>query len=83
MSNQRTKIALAAGALVIVLVSAALTLLTVVGHSSTKARDVSYSAQIALPFTALKVPVGIAVDGAGNNYVADYYTSTVWKLAAV
>ena len=58
MSNQRSKIALAAGAVVIVLVSAALTLLTVVGHSSTKAREVSYE----LPFAGLDRSWGVAVD---------------------
>ena len=41
----------------------------------------SYSAQVVLPFTKLRIPVGVAVDNAGNAYVADYRSNEVWKLA--
>jgi DNA-binding beta-propeller fold protein YncE len=36
----------------------------------------------ALPFTDLRVPHGVAVDTAGNVYVADTHTDRVLKLAA-
>ena len=35
-----------------------------------------------LPFTGLNVPVGVAVDTAGNAYVADCQNNRVLKLAA-
>jgi DNA-binding beta-propeller fold protein YncE len=38
--------------------------------------------QFALPFTNLRVPHGVAVDAAGNVYVADGRTNRVLKLAA-
>jgi serine/threonine-protein kinase len=38
------------------------------------------SAATVLPFTDLKSPSGVAVDTAGNLYVADH--DHVWKLAA-
>ena len=37
--------------------------------------------QVELPFTALKYPHGIAVDGEGAVYVTDYDTNRVVKLA--
>ena len=36
----------------------------------------------ALPFTDLRLPHGVAVDAAGNVYVADSHTSRVLKLTA-
>ena len=50
-----------------------------IGHPT---RAVSYSSQVALPFTHLKIATGVAVDTAGDLYVTDYYTNEVWKLAA-
>jgi streptogramin lyase len=38
--------------------------------------------QFALPFTDLRLPHGVAVDGAGNVYVTDTHTNRVLKLAA-
>ncbi|OBA73659.1 hypothetical protein A5641_04700 [Mycobacterium sp. 1554424.7] len=38
--------------------------------------------QYALPFTGLRSPHGVAVDGAGNVYVSDTHTNRVLKLAA-
>jgi serine/threonine protein kinase, bacterial len=35
-----------------------------------------------LPFTGLNGPIGVAVDGAGNLYVADSGNNRVLKLAA-
>ncbi|OBK47979.1 NHL repeat-containing protein [Mycobacterium sp. 1081908.1] len=37
--------------------------------------------QYALPFTGLRAPHGVAVDAAGNVYVADTHTNRVLKLA--
>jgi serine/threonine-protein kinase len=41
----------------------------------------SRGAPITLAFTGLNNPSGVAVDGAGNVYVADYTNSRVVKLA--
>ena len=38
--------------------------------------------QFALPFTGLRLPHGVAVDAAGNVYVAETRTNQVFKLAA-
>ena len=38
--------------------------------------------QFALPFTGLRLPHGVAVDAAGNVYVAETRTNLVFKLAA-
>ncbi len=38
--------------------------------------------QFALPFTDLRLPHGVAVDAAGNVYVADDHANRVLKLAA-
>ncbi|MGB9303952.1 MAG: hypothetical protein WCB92_09825 [Mycobacterium sp.] len=38
--------------------------------------------QFALPFTGLRLPHGVAVDAAGNVYVAETRTNQVLKLAA-
>jgi serine/threonine protein kinase, bacterial len=42
----------------------------------------SYSAQVVLPFTGLNGPVGVAVDAAGNLYVADNGNSRVLRQPA-
>jgi serine/threonine protein kinase, bacterial len=42
---------------------------------------VSYSSQVVLPFTGLKAPNGVAVDTAGNLYVADVGNHRVMRLA--
>jgi DNA-binding beta-propeller fold protein YncE len=44
---------------------------------------VSYSSQVVLPFPSVRNPVGIAVDTAGNLYVADKRFHRVLKLDAV
>jgi DNA-binding beta-propeller fold protein YncE len=38
--------------------------------------------QTVLPFTGLKYPDGVAVDTAGDVYVADFDNNRVLKLAA-
>ncbi|WP_372460086.1 serine/threonine-protein kinase PknD [Nocardia coffeae] len=42
----------------------------------------AYSSQIPLPFTGVNLPTGVAVDTAGNVYVADIGNDRVVKLAA-
>jgi serine/threonine-protein kinase len=42
----------------------------------------SYGSQVTLPFTGLDTPNGIAVDAAGDVYVADTYNSRVVELPA-
>ena len=41
-----------------------------------------YSPQVALPFSTLANPTGVAVDAAGDLYVTDSRSSRVLKLAA-
>ncbi|WP_063018287.1 serine/threonine-protein kinase PknD [Nocardia niwae] len=41
-----------------------------------------YSSQVALPFTGVSLPTGVAVDVAGNVYVTDMGSDRVLKLAA-
>jgi len=80
--SRRAKIAFAIGAAFLVAVAAAVSIMALVGHHSAKPHTVSYSSQVLLPFTSLKLPTGVAVDTAGNTYVTDYFTHQVWKLAA-
>jgi serine/threonine-protein kinase len=80
--SRRAKIALVVGAVVLAAVAAAVSIIAVGGHRSSHKHAVSYSSQVALPFTHLDMPVGVAVDTAGNSYVTDYYANLVWKLAA-
>src|SRR6267154_2142783 len=69
--SRRAKIALAVGVLVVVAIAAAASVIAVVSHRAPEKHAVSYSSQVVLPFTQLKMPVGVAVDAAGNSYVAD------------
>ena len=78
--SRRAKIALAVGVLAVVVIAAAASIIAVVSHRASEKHAVSYSSQVVLPFTQLKIPVGVAVDAAGNSYVADNYTNNVWKL---
>lgn len=61
-------------AVVVVLVAAGVLAYLFVFHKSSPK-------QITLPFTGLKNPEGVAVDGAGNVYVTDTDHNRVLKLA--
>jgi streptogramin lyase len=50
--------------------------------TSTAHREPTYGAQVALPFTGLNQPGDVAVDTAGNVYVANYGNHRVLRLAA-
>jgi serine/threonine-protein kinase len=71
----------------VVVVAAAVSILAVVGHLSSRkhaaqpSHQVSYSSQVELPFTGLNDPSGVEVDGAGDVYVADHGNNRVVKLA--
>ncbi|MEU0505073.1 serine/threonine-protein kinase PknD [Nocardia sp. NPDC005998] len=52
------------------------------GGNSPKPIAPGYSSQIALPFTSVSLPTGVAVDTAGNVYVTDMASDRVLKLAA-
>ena len=82
-ASRGVKIAIVFGLLVIVALGAALSIRRrIVSHRPSQKHAASYSSQIALPFTKLAMPVGIAVDAAGDSYVADFISSEVWKLAS-
>jgi sugar lactone lactonase YvrE len=51
-------------------------------HENSKQLTAARERQSALPFTDLRVPHGVAVDAAGNVYVADALANRVLKLAA-
>jgi serine/threonine protein kinase, bacterial len=51
------------------------------GGGSTTPDAQGHSSQIPLPFTDIRLPTGIAVDAAGNSYVADIGTDRVLRLA--
>ncbi len=50
--------------------------------TSTGHREPAYGPQVTLPFTGLNKPGDVAVDTAGDLYVADYGNSRVLRLAA-
>ncbi len=75
--SRRTKIALIAGAVVLVAIIGA-----AVGISVLIARHNHKSPQSELPFTGLKGPTAVAVDSAGDVYVVDELARQVLKLAA-
>jgi serine/threonine-protein kinase len=50
--------------------------------NSPRALTRGYSAETSLPFAGVKVPTGVAVDSAGNIYVADMGNDIVLRLAA-
>src|SRR5262245_30139941 len=60
--SRRAKAALAVGALVVVAIAAAVSIIAVVSHRPSQKLTVSYSAQVVLPFTHLDEPWGVAVD---------------------
>jgi serine/threonine-protein kinase len=72
----------------VVVVAAVITMLAVVGHPSSQKRtaqpsnQVSYSSQVVLPFAGLREPYAVAVDTAGNVYIADYWNNRALKLPA-
>jgi hypothetical protein len=59
--SRRAKVALAVGVLVVVVFAAAASIIAVVSHRAPQKHAVSYSSQIVLPFSRLKMPVGVAV----------------------
>jgi serine/threonine-protein kinase len=85
--GRRTKIALVVGAVALAAAIAAgfvvpgLLKHRPAGSSSTSAAR-TYGPQTVLPFTGIDRPAGIAVDKAGNVYIASVYNSKIWKLAA-
>ena len=50
--------------------------------TSTQHREPAYGPQVTLPFTGLNNPGDVAVDTAGDLYVADYGNNRVLRLAA-
>ena len=50
--------------------------------SQTQTAQPAHGPQVTLPFTGLNLPSGVAVDAAGNVYVADSFNNRVVKLAA-
>jgi serine/threonine protein kinase, bacterial len=84
-------------AAVVVLVAAVVGIRAIVGHHTSQTVPTSetgptsqtvptshmpYPSQVTLPFTGLNSPNGVAVDSAGNVYVADQKNSRALKLAA-
>jgi serine/threonine-protein kinase len=83
--SRPTKIALIGGAVAIVaVIAAAVGIPAIVGHrpsgSSPTSSEQTHSAQTVLPFAGLNLPGGVAVDSAGNVYVADWGNHRVMKL---
>ena len=50
--------------------------------SDVSPRPAGSASQEVLPFTGLNEPAGVAVDGAGTLYLADYHNGRVLWLAA-
>jgi serine/threonine protein kinase, bacterial len=65
-----------AGLLSVAVIAAAIVI------TSQQHREPAYGPQVTLPFTGLNGPTGVAVDTAGNVYVADYTGNRVVKLSA-
>jgi serine/threonine-protein kinase len=85
--SRRTKIALAAGAVVLIAVVATVIGVVTSGHQSTQGSQTAppntgYGPQPVLAFTGLQNPWGVAVDVSGSVYVADYLNNRVLKSAA-
>jgi streptogramin lyase len=84
--NRRTKIVLAAVALLVVVAGVAAILLIShkprQGASSLPGSAPPPSRQVLLPFTGLSRPWGVAVGSAGNVYIADSKNNRVLKLPA-
>jgi serine/threonine-protein kinase len=81
--RRETTVILAAGALLIVAVIATVTVGCATQHRETSQTvSPSRGAPITLAFTGINNPSGVAVDGAGNVYVADYGNQQVVKLPA-
>jgi serine/threonine protein kinase, bacterial len=85
--GRRTRIALAIGGIAVVAVVAAVLIVVLPGRSpsppvASPPAPKPAPSQVVLPFTALNLPGGVAVDSAGTVYVADYGNQRVVKVAA-
>jgi len=76
--SRRTQIATGVAVLAVI----AAVVATVIGVVAVGNQPSPPPSQVVLPFTGLNKPDGVAVDGAGNLYVADFYNNQVLKLAA-
>jgi serine/threonine-protein kinase len=94
----RSRWIIAGVAAVVILVAGAVGIPAILRHRTSEAAPTSHtvptsaqtvptsaksnSSQVALPFTGLKGPWGVAVDSAGDVYVADFFNKRVLKQAA-
>jgi len=69
-------------ALLTVAVIAAAIVITSQRQENSNGPQITYGPQVTLPFTGLSAPNGVAVDSAGNLYVADGLNGQVVKLPA-
>jgi serine/threonine protein kinase, bacterial len=78
---RRQAVAIPAALLTAAIIAAAI-VITNQQHTGTQHREPAGGRQVTLPFTGLKIPTGVAVDSAGNLYVAGISNNQVLKLAA-